>query len=748
MAQVPTYDGEQVQLRPKATTPFQNPGDNSGSIVGAVLTSAGELAGQFSKIAAARQDAIDEAAVTDLDAVQEQAFTATLYGDGKSAGYFASQGLGAVDGERQTRDALTKIISDTSAKAATPQQKLMLSRLSQARIAKADAQIATHASKEAFSANLASKTAGAALYAESASALWASPQEQAGKIAVGLARLNERYELEGLDPQSRVLANLQYTSDIHANAVAQMIDVDPHAAEKYLLTHASAMTIKARTALTGPVRKAVIDKDAADFTSGVIASGAASAPGVGTGNPMSSAIQTAAAAQGVDPAAATVIAMVESGMDATAVNGSSKGVFQLQDARWREMGGTAADRDNPARQVELGVKSIKVATDRLTQKLGRAPQAWEIYMAHQQGDAGGPALLTAPPNVNAISVLEGIGVSPRMAKLSITQNGGREDMTAGEFTALWRDRFARKAASGSGVAATRPAATLTPNAPPDRASVLAMAKAASGGDPEREKALINAGMAGVSQLEAAKRDRENAADEQLQQYLRPGGARTLQDIPASLRAQLAPEKLTSLENHFAEGGEFAKKSDPTTQAYLSAMAATDPVAFAKEDMVKWAGKLSSGTYSSMLSLQRSARAGKGDFEVKALTINDLMRGATGVLVRNGLDPKKDKDQIGQLQQVMLDWGEQFVSQHKRRPSPTEINTALDGYLLQGTTEGGLWGRKVRVFQAGGAKTFTLSIPGEAERRIKADFQQSKGREPSRQEMVTIYRALHAAGKLD
>jgi hypothetical protein len=53
-----------------------------------------------------------------------------------------------------------------------------------------------------------------------------------------------------------------------------------------------------------------------------------------------------------------------------------------------------------------------------------------------------------------------------------------------------------------------------------------------------------------------------------------------------------------------------------------------------------------------------------------------------------------------------------------------------------------------VFQAGGAKTFTLSIPGEAERRIKADFQQSKGREPSRQEMVTIYRALHAAGKLD
>lgn len=748
MAQVPTYDGEQVRLRPQSTTAAQNPGDNSGDIVGKVLTSAGEMAGQLSKIAAARQDQIDEAAVTDLDAVQERAFTATLYGDGKAPGYFSSQGLGAIDRERATRDALSKIVSDTSAQAKTPQQKALLSRMSQARLAKAEAQISTHATKEAFSANLASKAAGAQLYAESASSLWASPAEQAGKIAVGLARLNEKHDMEGLDPQSRVIANLEYTSNIHATAVSQMIDVDPRAAERYLLSHVDSMTVKARAALTGPVRKAVIDKDAADFTTGLISSGAASAPGLGSGNPMASSIQTTAAAMGVDPATATVIAMVESGMNPSAVNGSSKGVFQLQDARWKEMGGTAADRDNPAKQVELGVKSIKVTTDRLTKKLGRAPQAWEIYMAHQQGDGGGPALLTAPPNVSAIAVLEGIGVSPRIAKLSITQNGGREDMTAGQFTALWRDRFARKAASGSGVAASRPAATLTPNAPPTRESVIAMAKAASGGDPEREKALLVAGNTALSQLKQAQAEREAAADDALQPYLRPGGARSIQDIPASLRAQLSPQKLTSLENHFAEGGEFAKKSDPTVQAYLSAMAANDPKAFAREDMVKWAGKLSSDTYSSMLTLQRAARSGKGDFEVKALAINDLMRGASGVLVRNGLDPKKDKEEIGQLQQVMLDWGEQFISQHKRRPNPQEINTALDGYLLQGTTEGGLWGKKIRVFQAAGVKTFTLSIPGEAERRIKADFRQSKGREPTRQETVTIYRALHAAGKLD
>jgi hypothetical protein len=275
-----------------------------------------------------------------------------------------------------------------------------------------------------------------------------------------------------------------------------------------------------------------------------------------------------------------------------------------------------------------------------------------------------------------------------------------------------------------------------------------MAKAAAGGDPEREKALIAAGNTAIAQAEAAQRDRQQAAEDELQPYLRPGGAKSLNDIPASLRSRLDPKTLTNVENHFASGGEYAKVNDPVAQTYLSDMAANNPKAFANEDMTKWTGKLTDGTYSSMLALQRSARKGTGDFAIKALSINDLMRGASAVLVRNGLDLKKDKDQIGQLQQVMLDWGEQFIDQHKRRPNPQEINQALDGYLLEGTRDGGLWGKKVRVFQAAGAKTFTLSIPGEDERRIKADFQASKGREPSRTELVTIYRALHAAGKLD
>ena len=67
----------------------------------------------------------------------------------------------------------------------------------------------------------------------------------------------------------------------------------------------------------------------------------------------------------------------------------------------------------------------------LRKALGREPSAGELYLAHQQG-AGGALKLLSNPNARAIDVVGGD---------EVMLNGGRADMTAGEFANMWVSRF-------------------------------------------------------------------------------------------------------------------------------------------------------------------------------------------------------------------------------------------------------------------------------------------------------------------
>lgn len=160
----------------------------------------------------------------------------------------------------------------------------------------------------------------------------------------------------------------------------------------------------------------------------------------------------AAQARGVDPATALRIRQLENaGADPDARptrNGrrlsSAHGLFQITDRTWRGLGG--GDRSDVARQIELGVENIARERDGLRQALGRDPQGWEIYLAHQQGQGGARALL-GQPDGDAISVLTPVlershpGQGAALARQAVVNNGGRVGMTAGEFSGLWRRKF-------------------------------------------------------------------------------------------------------------------------------------------------------------------------------------------------------------------------------------------------------------------------------------------------------------------
>lgn len=123
---------------------------------------------------------------------------------------------------------------------------------------------------------------------------------------------------------------------------------------------------------------------------------------------------------------------------------SAHGVFQITDGTWRGLGG--GDRNNVDRQIELGVENIARERDGLKQALGREPDGWEVYLAHQQGQGGARALLSSP-NQNAIQVLTAVlernnpGKGAQLARKAVLDNGGHADMTAGEFSGLWRTKY-------------------------------------------------------------------------------------------------------------------------------------------------------------------------------------------------------------------------------------------------------------------------------------------------------------------
>ncbi|WP_312145266.1 hypothetical protein [Brevundimonas sp.] len=143
---------------------------------------------------------------------------------------------------------------------------------------------------------------------------------------------------------------------------------------------------------------------------------------------------------------------------------SAHGVFQITDRTWDGLGG--GDRNDVARQVELGVENIARERDGLRQALGRDPAHWEVYLAHQQGQGGARALL-GNPDGDAIATLAPVlersnpGRGAALARQAVLNNGGRVGMTSGQFAQLWRRKFGARADAG--------AATLeqmTPRKPP------------------------------------------------------------------------------------------------------------------------------------------------------------------------------------------------------------------------------------------------------------------------------------------
>ena len=153
-----------------------------------------------------------------------------------------------------------------------------------------------------------------------------------------------------------------------------------------------------------------------------------------TGQATAQQIAGEALRQGVDPSTALTIWSAEGGVTNPAAqnpDSSATGIFQHTAGTWADLGGADRDRTDGRKQVELGVALTKQNSAALTKDLGRRPQPWEIYLAHQQGLTGATALIHSDPNANACEVIG----NPE----AITLNGGTPDMSAGQFLNYIKD---------------------------------------------------------------------------------------------------------------------------------------------------------------------------------------------------------------------------------------------------------------------------------------------------------------------
>lgn len=141
---------------------------------------------------------------------------------------------------------------------------------------------------------------------------------------------------------------------------------------------------------------------------------------------------------------------IESGGNRFAVSpgGRNRGLAQFGPEEERLYGVT--DPTDPMSEAQAVARERAAFVPKLQSVLGRPPTAGELYLMHQQGVAGGPALLSADPSMPAWQAVRPFYKSDAVAKSAISGNIPKGSplygmdptkITAGDFRNFWINKF-------------------------------------------------------------------------------------------------------------------------------------------------------------------------------------------------------------------------------------------------------------------------------------------------------------------
>jgi hypothetical protein len=237
------------------------------------------------------------------------------------------------------------------------------------------------------------------------------------------------------------------------------------------------------------------------------------------------------------------VAQIESagGTNRRNPNSNARGIYQWMPETADEFGldWNALDRGEnlDAEEEAAFEKFTERNRNQLRQALGRDPEEWELYLAHQQG-GGGASKLLRDPSALAEDVV---------GKDAVELNGGRAGMTAGEFAQHWQAKYEGAAGPEErpGLGQRAMDAVISPAGADQAGMGLENANSGSFGEPEPEGEMAPSSL------------------------LMGGGKPSSHDIQRDLaRDRRANERVPGGASHSTEGGPVPQYAEQGVHGFV------------------------------------------------------------------------------------------------------------------------------------------------------------------------------------
>lgn len=776
MPRVPVYNQPQVQSRAAQFVP-QSGAAATPEAFGASIGRAGQ------QLAAVGMQAADTMARDAVMIQQEDDRTAakealndyqsnvisTLWGtpDGQKAGLLSMQGKAAMDAGAATVRDLEEQRKVISSRLASPGAQKLFDEAATGQYEQALNHITTHVAQQrkAWQDGTSQARINNAINAGALAFQDTGARDQ--QLRAVQSEIWDMSARNGWSPEQTRDEMAKAQSKFYRAGLAQQAIADPIGAKTFLDQHRNLFTADDALVLDHTLKAGVTTKTAQSIADRIISG---RPPG---GGDVAQAVADEATKAGIDPALALTTAQLESSMGAApdAPGNSHKGVFQLGETEWATHAG-GADRGDRGAQVKAGISALKSAQGAAAKALGRTPEAWEVYLTHQQGVAGGPALLAADADAKAVDVLKPF-YKGGGAEAAITSNGGKADMTAGQFRDLWKARYAKAEAAAdmqAGLAdparslppGDQPAGATDPAAKPSLAAWMAQARTIS--DPDVRQHVESLITTEFNRREAVIKEGERQARDEVWKAALDPKVATVADIPAEKWAALTGETqrsvMTYLENKAA--GKTVTPTQENQEEYyrLVGMASQDPAAFADLKLDGYINKLPQSQWQQLVNVQASINRTDVKEAAKTANVTRAMSLLKQEMVGAGLKPtskhEKDAAEVAIFQGRLAEELTAAQDIKKGKLDDAEILDIGRRLLTKGTVPGSvfgsMWPSTTPLFKAvadGRSGEFTVPYASIPKTEIPALLEAGRkklGRDPSQDEIAQAYTYITMKGR--
>jgi hypothetical protein len=482
------------------------------------------------------------------------------------------------------------------------------------------------------------------------------------------------------------------------------------------------------------------------------------------------------------------IAKIESNFKPDAKNpkSSAGGLYQQIDANAQQYG--VKDRLDAKQSYDGYLAEKKQIKSIFQKKFKRQPKGWEIYLTHQQGIGGAPALI-ANPEKGAIEVLTDVYKSKAKARNAVLLNGGKEDMTARQFSHLWRDKYNETDISDAPTdivqlvtggknglniplseqtkiltKATKDVEALKEKSaidtasnfvlnqfPDDYKSQVGMINSMDNLTPSSKKSILSILDGRHRQQENIRKDEARENSLKVLDVIDQGGS--LNDVPPDVMLQLPSKDRAFLEKYYdkknftAEKKELSKKQETLNERLLYAEVQDAYYnggidALKEYDVARLAGELNESQFNKYRSwLKPPEDASPDAIKANRQQINTIFKDTSAIL---GINDKNDDDIVKQsiLREQIETQIEQFTMDNQRPPKYTEVLEIKNKLIREVTTkEGFIWDTKKRIFEATPDDLKNVTAPdADKEQILKALQKRNPNALYSDAQINDIYRA--------